>query len=101
MMENGTTTNISGLKCDNTSCDYRDDSIKLEEYESYINVPCPECGSPLLTQEDYDQVQKILLLVNTVNSLPKATDYSEGKTKISFEFNGTGNVNMKIEKCED
>jgi hypothetical protein len=100
-MENGITTIISGLKCDNSSCDYRDDSIKLEQYESYIDAPCPKCSSPLLTQADYNQVQKILSLVDLVNSLPAPTEESKEKAIISFDFNGTGHVNMKIEKYED
>lgn len=100
-MENGITPVISGLKCDNSSCDYRDDSIKLEQYESYINEPCPKCGSPLLTQEDYDQVQKILAVVGLINSLPEPTEESKEKAQISFELNGTGNVVMKVEKLED
>ncbi|WP_156136655.1 hypothetical protein [Bacillus badius] len=100
-MENGITTVISGLKCDNLSCDYQDDSIKLEQYESYINEPCPKCGSPLLTKEDYIQVQKILSLVDLVNALPDPTEESKEKAKISFELNGAGTVNMKVEKYED
>ena len=101
-MENGTTADIRGLKCDMPSCGYRDDSIELIQYESYIDEPCPKCGSPLLTQADYDQVQKILSLVDMVNSLPNMSNESnDGKGKISFEFNGTGNVMMKVEKYED
>lgn len=46
--------NIGGLKCDNPDCNYRDDSIKLEQYEDYINEPCPVCGSPLLKQYEYE-----------------------------------------------
>lgn len=100
-MDNGITANIGGLKCDKTSCDYVDVSIKLEQYESYINEPCPKCGSPLLTQEDYNQVQHILSVVNLVNSLPEPTEESKEKANISFEFNGTGKVKTKIEKLEN
>lgn len=100
-MENGITPIIGGLKCDNPSCDYQDDSIKLEQYESQINKPCPECGSPLLTQEDYDLVQNMLAMVDLVNSLPAPAEDSEEKALISFELNGTGNAVMKIKKLED
>ncbi|EWG08878.1 hypothetical protein [Cytobacillus firmus] len=100
-MENGITAHIGGLKCDSPTCDYKDDSITLEQYESYIDAPCPDCGAPLLTLEDYNQVQKILSLVDLVNSLPEPTEDSKEKGKISFEFNGTGKVNVKIEKLDE
>jgi hypothetical protein len=51
----------SGLKCD--CCDYRDDEVRFEDYEKYIDYPCPKCREPLLTKEDY---QKCLRLINTV-----------------------------------
>lgn len=100
-MSDGIIAQISGLKCDNAPCNYRDDTISVEEYESYINAPCPECGAPLLTQADYDQVQLILSAVGVVNSLPAATSESEEKATVSFEMNGTGSVNIKIEDSDE
>ncbi|KIL72524.1 hypothetical protein SD78_4109 [Bacillus badius] len=55
----------------------------------------------MLTKEDYIQVQKILSLVDLVNALPDPTEESKEKAKISFELNGAGTVNMKVEKYED
>ena len=48
--------NISGLKCDNPDCDYKDDTIDSVDYEQHIDKPCPDCGESLLTQDDYDKV---------------------------------------------
>lgn len=45
---------VSGIKCDNPKCDYKDESVTYEQYPEYINKPCPTCGENLLTQEDYD-----------------------------------------------
>lgn len=100
-MSDGITAQISGLKCDNNPCGYRDDTISVEEYESYINAPCPECGAPLLTQADYDQVQLILSAVEMVNALPKATSDSEGTAAVSFEMNGTGSVDIKVNESDE
>ncbi|MEK3955646.1 hypothetical protein [Psychrobacillus sp. FSL K6-1464] len=101
-MEYGITANISGLKCDNSACDYKDKSIKLEQYESYINAPCPACGSSLLTQADYDQVQSIIAMMEDVNSKVTSGEFPVSpngeKASVSFEFNGTGTVEAKIEK---
>lgn len=45
---------FSGIKCDNSDCDYRDDEVQQDEYADYVNKPCPECGENLLTEEDYE-----------------------------------------------
>lgn len=50
------TITVTGVKCDNEDCDYRDDEVNQENYSEYINKPCPKCDSVLLTQEDYDAV---------------------------------------------
>ena len=41
---------IGGIKCDNPSCDFRDESIPVEDYKNWLNKPCPICGSNLLTK---------------------------------------------------
>ena len=100
-MTNLIEANIGGLKCDNSICEYKDESIKVEEYEGYINHPCPECGSPLLTQADYDQVQNILRVLNMFSELPQdavAETANGQQAKISFELNGTGEMNMSVEE---
>lgn len=45
---------ISGIKCDNEACDYRDDSVQFVDYPQWLDKECPNCGDNLLTQEDYD-----------------------------------------------
>ena len=59
----------SGLKCDNPTCDWVDDSIKEEDYESYIDSPCPKCGENVLTREDYQNSLFLSSLVDFVNNL--------------------------------
>ena len=34
---------ISGIVCDNPKCDYRDDTVKFEDYPNYVDRPCPKC----------------------------------------------------------
>ena len=33
---------ISGIKCDNTEFDYRDDSVLFEDYHNWFNKPYPK-----------------------------------------------------------
>ena len=30
---------IGGLKCDNETCDYKDNTVKAENYKEYVNKP--------------------------------------------------------------
>ncbi len=58
-----------GLKCDNPTCDWKDDTIDRKDYESYINASCPKCGENILTQEDYDNIQLVFKVVDSVNAM--------------------------------
>ena len=42
-----------GLKCDAPECSWADMTITREEYPSYRNAPCPNCGANLLTDADW------------------------------------------------
>lgn len=58
-----------GIKCDNPECDYRDDTVKMEDWESYVNKPCPECGENLFTEEDYNKTKNFLNILEGVMSM--------------------------------
>lgn len=84
---------ISGLKCDNPSCDYVDPTIHVEDYEKYVNAPCPKCGANLLTEQDYQIVQKMLKLQKLFSKIPFG---NKGKTqKYRVELNGTGQMDFQ------
>ncbi len=55
-----TQVKISGIKCDNPSCDYRDDTVKFEEYKDWIDKPCPECGTNLLTKKEVKMCELLM-----------------------------------------
>jgi hypothetical protein len=55
---------ISGLKCD--YCDYRDDTVPYSDYPTSIGKPCPKCGESLLTQQEFDDCEKILRRVANI-----------------------------------
>lgn len=59
----------SGIKCDNASCDYRDDTVQQDQYESLVNKPCPKCGENLLTEEDFANSQMLMLVAYFMNTL--------------------------------
>ena len=64
---------VSGLKCDNVKCDYRDDNIPLSEYHKNIDAPCPKCGQSLLTMTDYKLTMRIVKSINLINDVANAS----------------------------
>ena len=70
-MEKNVEFTVSGIKCDNPSCDYKDMGVKFEDYPDYINKPCPKCGSVLLTQEDHDKCLMFQQIADTINAIPE------------------------------
>lgn len=80
---------ISGLKCDNELCNYADPDIKVEDYHLYVNKACPNCGENLLTQEDFDEVQRLLDTEAIINSsgIEKEDDV---QARAGLTFDGSG-----------
>ena len=87
---------IEGIKCDNPTCDYKDNSVTIKEYESYLNRPCPKCGANLLTEKDFATVQGMLFMERLFCWLRYPTN--KPKAFINVGMEGTGKI--KIDKVE-
>jgi len=99
--------NINGLTCDNTECDYQND-VPFEEYQDWLNKPCPKCGENLLTQEDLDTTTELIELTKLFNDISDEdfTNFTKGlseKSKTNEEFceennlpPGTERVSIKL-----
>lgn len=40
-----------------------------EDMANWINKPCPKCGENLLTQEDFDRHEQVIITANFINTL--------------------------------
>ena len=87
--------NVKGLKCDAEDCDYIDMDINTEDYEQYIDAPCPKCGAPLLTQADYDLVRVIEQAALAINKIDFGDMFNEQHVQVGLEMNGTGTLQVK------
>jgi len=67
-------------------------SVQFEDYEQWLNKPCPDCGCNLLTKQDYDTVKVLIDLTAIVNEEVSGVAEGEQLLKMSVEFNGTGSV---------
>lgn len=86
---------VHGLQCDAPNCDYHDDTICADDYEEYLNAPCPECGAPLLTQADLDSLKDMLELEEHLIGLGIPLEVpGEPKFSIPLEMNGTGKIEI-------
>ncbi|WP_097005268.1 hypothetical protein [Lacrimispora amygdalina] len=99
---------MGGIKCDNPNCNYKDDTVQASEYPSYLNKPCPICGSNLLTEADFKSFIKIMKVINKINSfgnkLPKFIQKWLEKSEegdMSIDFNGSGKVDIKVHEKYD
>lgn len=89
---------ISGIQCDNKNCDFIDKSVKMEEYDEWLNKPCPKCGANLLTEEDYTTVKNLTSYVKAMSGMmPKAPEsvVKEDYEKVEFELDGSGYLKVK------
>mgnify|MGYP000418363436 CR=1 FL=1 len=83
-----------GIKCDSLECDYRDDSVTFENYDDWLNKPCPKCGANLLTEVDLNAVKMMMAAADWINSLGIPRGDESEEITIPIEFNGTGQINI-------
>lgn len=77
------TIDIHGLQCDNPNCDYKDDTIKYEDYKKYIGAKCPKCGMVLLTRKEYLICKFLVRVIELFNKIFKnAGDMQSMEIKI-------------------
>lgn len=100
MTEQAVTLSISGIKCDNTECDYFDDTVSRDNYLEYIDKPCPDCGSILLTRADYETVLALEGVAVEVNLIiPNDILDSEGEeVTIEVQTDTKGGVKLLEKK---
>lgn len=67
------TMEISGLQCDKPGCDYEEEGVPFSEYKDRIGEPCPECGTNLLTQADYNSCVKMMNFIEIFNKITRVT----------------------------
>ena len=85
--------NIKGIKCDNPDCDFRDDTVQSQNYKSWLNKPCPQCGANLLTEADLKVVKRMIGITNLTNCILKPfTKPNKDAKRMAMEVNGTGQV---------
>ena len=96
-MKNALEINISGIKCDNPNCDFEDMSVKVEDYDKWLNKPCPQCGENLLTDDDYRNVQFLLGMAELANKIYPKIEDNESIAKATINMDGTGNINVTID----
>lgn len=84
---------IKGIKCDNSDCDFIDTNVDFNDYDQWLNKPCPECGANLLTEADYRTCKAIISFVKVINILTWPLGIFAKKThKLEAKMDGTGRV---------
>lgn len=97
-MKDALELNIHGIKCDNPHCDYNDMTVRVENYDKWLNKPCPKCGENLLTEKDYESVKMIMSLTENINNIFPKCKEEEQIYKASIDMDGSGKMEMKIDK---
>lgn len=89
-LEPAVTFTHGGLKCDAPGCDFRDETILAEDYEKWVNAPCPKCGANLLTQEDFELSKVLRDIIGIVNETFPGRNPNEELVHMSIGFDGSG-----------
>ena len=88
--EAAVTYEIGGIKCDLVGCSYEDQSVTVGQYPQWVNRPCPKCGSNLLTEADFNTVQIMIGLTDTINRAAPHLPEGEGRQEVEIMLDGSG-----------
>lgn len=99
-MKNALELQVLGIKCDNENCDYKNEDVKVGEFDEWLNKPCPECGENLLTEADLKAMKFLLKITNFLNRILPKPKESDKKAVMNIEMDGTGNMDLKIDDSE-
>lgn len=72
-------------------------AVKYENYQEWLNKPCPKCGANLLTQEDLDATEQLMEIVNLTNEVLKDLGLEKqdmDEFVVPIEANGTGELSF-------
>lgn len=87
---------VKGIKCDTPECNYSDMTVSSDDYLDWLNKPCPKCGANLLTQADYDFVQVLTGITDSINEICDGVDFpDDDKVTLSVELDGSGIPTIK------
>lgn len=100
-MENAVGYAVSGIKCDVQGCDYRDDTVRLLDYEKWLNKPCPKCGGNLLTEADLRLTKTMCAAADWINALGIPEARGGSKIKVRMHMDGSGIPKPEIIRLSD
>lgn len=87
---------IEGIKCDNPGCDYVNTSVNINNFQEWVDKPCPQCGEILLNKSDYKFAKFSIGVSNIINKiLPKRKD-DEPDSVMTITKDYDGKLNCKI-----
>ena len=67
---------VEGIRCDNPTCGYENIDVQPHQYQSWVNQPCPMCGTVMLTESDFN-LYKLLMATTTIANGLDSNDESE------------------------
>lgn len=86
-----------GIKCD--YCEYRNDTVQVDDYDNWLNKPCPDCGKNLLTKDDLERTNRLIGMAKWYNGLSeedqKKLGFDEEGQKIEVEFDVHKEITIK------
>ena len=92
--------------CDNPSCDYKVENPGGDpraDLSDWVDKPCPKCGENLLTQEDYELHNKMMVLLDAiVDLIPESKEpIPEDKMVTGIIKARDGKISLTIDKKKD
>ena len=87
---------LNGLECD--KCDWKDESIPLDDFEKWLDKPCPKCGAVVLTHEQLGQLNMMIEIADVLNQLDMDIDPNDPMMDMNIKIDGSANIKLNIQE---
>ena len=89
---------LNGLQCD--KCDWKDENIPFDEWEEWLDKPCPECGAVVLTHEQLGQVHMMMEIADVMNQLDIPVDPNDPVVEAQIKIDEDANIKIDIKDLD-
>jgi phage FluMu protein Com len=89
---------LNGLRCD--QCNWVDENIPLDDFDKWLDKPCPKCGAIVLTHEQLGHLYMMLEIADVMNQLDIPIDPNEPMAEMNLLIDSSANIKLNIKNLD-
>jgi len=89
---------INGLQCD--ECGWEDKTIPLDDFDKWLDKPCPSCGATVITHEQLGHLIMMVEIADVMNQLDIPIDPNDPMVEMNVKIKDTNDIELEIKDID-